>query len=181
MGAFLTTSLLTKFSLAKSILDLNDEGFEANYEKLLSEFISADVNTFNIYEQDSGLIFEVKEEILEEELIPFLKVFYQDFYGEDEECKLIIESIEQMGNAKDWHKLAEDCKYANFQANNYGFVDIYQGQNRISISYDSIILAMEEKIMMESYGKHFSFFESLIKKAYSAYKLSNLMLINISG
>lgn len=52
-------------------------------------------------------------------------------------------SIEQMGNAKEWLKLAKEYKYANFQAYDYSFVELYQAQGRISISYDSIILAME--------------------------------------
>ena len=180
MGTFLTTSILTKFSIEKSTLDLIEGN--SKYKLIQKEFIGTDIDLFGISESDGVIVFEVKENIIQDELIPFLKIFYKDFHGEeDTECNLIIDSLEEKTEVREWLQIAENVEYQNFQMNCYGLAIIDQGRNEVSINYNSITLAMEGKIMMESYGQHFSFFESLIKKCYSDFKLSNLILVNISG
>ena len=78
-------------------------------------------------------------------------------------------------------ELADAKEYQNFQTDSYGYEYIYHNHSRIDIGYRSITLAMEGKISMECYGKHFSFFESLIKKSYPDFQLAQLIKIAISG
>jgi len=43
------------------------------------------------------------------------------------------------------------------------------------------MLTLEGKIMMECYGKHFTFIEKMITKTYSQFKLANMVKVYISG
>jgi len=182
MGAYLTTSILTKFSVGKSNLELIEGDTKTKYKLIQKELIKTDLDFFNIFETDSTIIFEIKESILEKELIPFLEVFFKDFHGEDEtESKLIIDSLKGKKEAQKWIQIAKNKEYQNYQMDSYGSAILYQGFNKIIVNYNSITIAMEGKIMMESYGQHFSFMESLIKKCYSDFQLSNLVMVNISG
>jgi len=174
MGAFLTTSLMTKFQVAKSEWNSINGDSKEKHEFMRSIFVDTDI--FDMSESAGTIYFDVKEEVLKEELIPFLKTFFNDFHGKDKECDLIIESLEEKKEVKEWLEFAYDGGFQNFQRDPYGSVRFSQ----IEISYESIILAMEGKISMEMYGKHFSFFESLIKKVYADFKLSNLIQISIS-
>jgi len=119
MGTYLTTSLLRKFSIGKSSLDLIDGNIEEKYEIILSEFLQTDIGVFNVSESESTIIFEVKKEILKEELIPFLKIFFYDFDKANEEYKLIIKTLEQKNDVEKWLELADNSEYQNFQTDNY--------------------------------------------------------------
>lgn len=180
MGAFLTTSILTEFSIGKSnfhSLEGNDKKKIAYLEKIL---FNGESDLFDMSESEYGYDFKIKDEVIEKELLEFLKKFYADFHDDEEECDEIVKKLTTITKGKEFIGLAEESRYQNYQISSYGSMSIYYKKQRLGISYSSITIAMEGKIMMESYGRHFSFFEKLIQNYYSRFKLSNLIQIAIS-
>ncbi len=180
MGAFLNTLLLTKFFTGKDVLDSVDDNNIDKQKFLQQKFLKTDDDIFNVSESEDSIIFEVKEDVLKKELVPFLTKFYKEFHKKNRECDSIINSLKEKDSVSECLQLAEEQVYQNFQKYNYGYATIYHNNNEISIGYDSITLASEGKISMEQSGLHFSFFETLLRKVYADFKLSNLVFINIS-
>jgi hypothetical protein len=177
MGQYLTTSLLTRFSITKSDL----ESFPINnIKQIQNKFINTEDDLFSIEETESNIIFRVKDNILLNELVVFLKVFYKDLHGTDAECQEIISTLDNDHDVQKWLTLANNKSFEKFQTDNFGYSILYDGWKKLRINHSSIMLVLEGKIMMETYGKQFSFFEKLIRKTYSDFNISKLIKVGIS-
>ncbi|MCK5674138.1 MAG: hypothetical protein KAH95_12225 [Spirochaetales bacterium] len=79
-------------------------------------------------------------------------------------------------------ELAESKSQFAFQYDDGGMWDIFRvNGSKIRIYYDSILLSMEGKIMMEEYGRQFNFFKYTIMQTYKNFSLAGALRIYITG
>ena len=97
------------------------------------------------------------------------------------------ETLNELKNSKseNWLSLAEDKSCEEFQIDNYGIEDNLYFEKafnpRVSVYYESILLSMEGKIMMESYGRQFNFFKLCMTEMFKEFKLAGALRVYISG
>jgi hypothetical protein len=183
MGQFLATGLALKFSIPKKEMaqtELNLDTLIQEMEKHL-HFHSA---LYTPQEEGEYFVFRLKEDILHQELIPFLQKFYPLIYHQDNytDFNSVLERL-KLTPPDNWLALAKEKKYETFQLDPDGdlaYLDRPFGRI-VSIRYESILLCMEGKIMMETYGRQFTFFQYCITKAFSEFALSGAVLIYITG
>lgn len=180
MGQYLTTAIATSFRVSNKTLQQiseNENEAEAKH-KLLNAFVGTNDDIFTHTKNDDTHIFAVKEEILKKEWLPFLTQFYQDFYGEShQESQAVLEALSVLDTPKKYMKSEYECYQQDHYAGGYIYID----NQRIGIGYEPVMLTLEGKIMMECYGKHFTFIEKMITKTYSQFKLANMVKVYISG
>ena len=183
MGQYLVTGLavnlrVSKDEMAQVEMDLN--ALIQEMEKCL-HFSPA---LYTPQEEKSYFVFRLKEDILHQELIPFLQKFYPLIYHQDNytDFNSVLERL-KLTPPDNWLALAKEKKYETFQLDPDGdlaYLDRPFGR-MVSIRYESILLCMEGKIMMETYGRQFIFFQYCITKAFSEFALSGAVRIYITG
>ncbi len=182
MGQFLTTGIAYRFRLSKSDIDLVGRNEDDALLEVQHKLFGTEKALFDSVATDDGYIFNIKEEILNEELIPFLSEFYQDFYGnKNKECQLVLDNLKKLNSPDKWESILEEETFECFQIDNYAYRYFEINGSRTTINCKIVMLSLEGKIMMESYGQHFSFFEAAIAKAYAKFELSNLVRVYITG
>jgi len=182
MGQYLTTALATSFSVSnKTLQQISENEAEAKH-KLLNAFVGTDDDIFTHTKNDDTHVFAVKEEILKKEWLLFLTQFYQDFYGKShQESKTVLEALSELDTPQQFIELSEEDEYYCYQQDRYADGYLRIDNQRIHVGYKPIALASEGKIVMESYGEHFTFLEKTISKAYSEFQLANMVKVYISG
>lgn len=182
MGQYLAIGLVCKFTIEKDNLEKCKKNI-AEFEQMQSESIGYDIALYNREETDEYFKYSIKDEILENNTIPFLKEVYPLLYsGYKSEDDFILKDLE-LKNAKEILELAEDKPDECFQMDNYAETDyIDAGFSSIRMYYNEIImLALEGKISMECYGTIFSFAKKCVVKAFPDQPLAKCLRVYITG
>lgn len=110
-----------------------------------------------------------------------VKLPHLDWHGADhQECQLILRKLADEPDVQQWREMADNNTFEKFQTDHYGYTVLRQGWDDLTSKYQSIILVLEGKMMMESYGKQFSYFEHLISRAYPEFQLASLIKVEIA-
>ncbi len=183
MGQFLATGLVTEVYVSKKEM----KQMETSADKLIHEMKSCLHFRSELYyqrEDEEYFVFNLKDKIFHEELIPFLGKLYPLIYHQKERTDFDFALAALKSNAPDnWLKLAENKKYEAFQLDSYGMPTyLYRPFGRkIRIYYNSIILSMEGKIVMETYGRQFSFYQYCIAQTFAEFALAGAIRVYITG
>ncbi len=183
MGQFLAIGLVTKQIIPKDQLE---KGKISNEELILKMQKELHFNPviFDFTENEKNIVFKLKKELFESELIPFLEKFYPLIYINN---NLYLETLKELKNTTSdkWLPFAEHKSCEQFQMDDYGAEDnLYfdkDFQPRVKIFNKSILLSMEGKIMMESYGRQFNFFKLCMTEMFKEFRLAGALRVYITG
>jgi hypothetical protein len=145
------------------------------------------LDLFDIQETGDTLSFTLKEKVFQSQLLPLLEEFYPVLYNENPDYYDFAETLERLRTTEPstWLELAERKFFVSFQADRYGVPDTLYFEKdfkpRVRISYKSIMLSMEGKIIMEEYGRQFHFFKHCMVQAFGKYSLAKALRVYISG
>lgn len=182
MGQFLAIGITTNISIRKSEIEKAEFSCNQFVEKMkASMFFQPDIYTQ--YEEDDYIVFNLKDEIFQSQLIDFLKAVYPVLYKDSNQYyKPVLESLTSMEPAK-WKEWAADSAESAFQDDPYGARDYLFGafRSRIAINYHAIILSLEGKILMEQFGRQFHFFKYTMMQAFKEFSLSGALRVYITG
>lgn len=181
MGQFLHISLVTELKLDKSQADkykLSLEDIKQNMQKNafpnLDLYQSIDPENYH---------WKLKEEILENGLLKFLKDFYPQYYKNDVKMyQSVLQDLESK-TAKEILEKAENKGEEAFQLASYGYFYLSFPEKdfrpEISGHYEAITLALEGKIMMETYGRMFDFYTESLQLRFQKHNIAKTLLIQI--
>ncbi len=193
MGQYLSTGLVYKFNIRKEHVDKIKLPEKEAIKGICREFIETDKVFFDMKKDNDGdFLFNLKSEHLEKSLIPFLDAFYKDFYvGKSKKYEGVLEELNKTKDSKKWLELLHEKRFECFQIGNYMEsypIEIktinpdYSGwDSMIYIDFETILLTLEGKVMMECHESHFSFFRQLMREKYAKFELANLISIAITG
>ena len=184
MSQYLAIGLSTSFNFSKKEMEnhkiLKEEVIENMQKK--HQF---DPSIYDEIEEESFYCFKLKPEILEEQLIPFLKELYPLLYPKDSSYyKETLENLEDMPPGQ-YLKFAEGKPYESYQKDPYGESDYMYFdkplQPYITINYSSLMFSMEGKIVMETYGRQFNFFNHCLITSFPEFSLAKAMRVYLTG
>lgn len=185
MGQYLTIGLVTEFAISKQRAKQQASATPEEVKVALQNYRNQS-GIYNLEEDDNYVFLSLKPEIAEEEMVDFLNDFYALRYP-DERQRNRMADMKTIGSLKtynEWLELAEKKQYQAFQLDGYVFdhTPFPRGwTNSLETSVNQIILSLDGKIIMECYDDLFVFFTNLIKEKLSKYRLSESLMVNISG
>ena len=185
MGQFLAIGIITNHSVIKA---------ELNKYKISTEDLILKMETdlyfkpeiYSITETESSILFELKAEIIKIELVSFLEKLYPQLYPSRKHIEYADTlALLKNKNIAEWFKLAKDKSSEEFQWDDYGEKDrLYfdmDFQPKIDVQKKAIILSIEGKIIMETYGRQFNFFKYGMQEAFASFKLAGALGVYITG
>jgi hypothetical protein len=132
-------------------------------------------------EKDGYYHFQLNEDIFHAELLPFLNAFYPLLYSKPAYYEGVLEKLANTPSSE-WLKWAESKPEEAFQFDEYGTQD-YLSVNHtdIPVSYDAVILSMEGKIVMETFGRQFTFVKYAMMQTFQQFRLAGALRMYITG
>nr|VFK18851.1 MAG: hypothetical protein BECKLPF1236B_GA0070989_11542 [Candidatus Kentron sp. LPFa]VFK67810.1 MAG: hypothetical protein BECKUNK1418G_GA0071005_11674 [Candidatus Kentron sp. UNK]VFK69153.1 MAG: hypothetical protein BECKUNK1418H_GA0071006_10114 [Candidatus Kentron sp. UNK] len=181
MGQFLAIGLATRVSAKKTEVDKSQLDIEQLQEEMKAKLYYAPEIYVANDNNDSYYEFILKDDVLYPQLIPFLKTIYPLLYEKSVYYDDIIEKLEGLPPSE-WLPWAEEKPEEAFQMDEYGTWDyLEKNHSSIQIYYDSLLLSMEGKISMESFGRQFRFFKYTMMQTFKQFGLSEALRVYITG
>lgn len=186
MGQYLAVGLITKLSVSKKQAEKAKITLDEAVQNLTQNtHFRAEVYDFSAEEET--WVWTLKKEIWESELYDFLKIIYPLLYINKEYADYdeVIEKLSQT-DPTSWMELANKKSFTAFQMDKYGASEWLSFDEKpfkpeLTVNYISVALAMEGKIMMETYGSMFNFFKICVQKSFAEFQLSKAIRIYITG
>ena len=158
MGQFLAVGLVTKMTVEKSEAEKADMDLDLVKERLNKD-LYFDTAIYDVSEGEGYYRFLLNEQVFQTQLIPLLKDLYPLLYPNSGSYFGVIEKLATMPPAE-WLTWADDLPEEAFQVDKYGEWDyIENGHKSARVYFRALMLSAEGKIMMETYGRHFSFWK----------------------
>jgi len=187
MGQFLA------IGLAHEIITSREEIRKKNISKEelrqeIEQTMLFDMKLYNETETDKSLVFTLKNQVLERDLIPFLEVLYPIVYrnrNHDEYLKLLQE-LRTTSYTK-WIDLAEMKSNYAFQLDEYGESQYIRFSTKdfrptIRLYLKTLMLYMGDgKIMTEGIGNLLIFFKHCIAETFKEHPIAKSMHVYITG
>ena len=184
MGQFLAIGIKTDIFIQK-----DRESKNLTLEDIIGKMTSEwhfDASLYDFSENEKSWKWKLKETLFDDDFLAFLKAFYAEVYtnrNADEEE--VIQKLSE-SPAADWLAIASDKSYEAFQKDNYCESDYLRFMDKdfrptVTIDFQTIMLAMAGKIMIESSGGLFHFFEKMIDRNFSNFKISKAIKVYITG
>lgn len=183
MGQFLAIGIVTKQIISKQELQKYKISLDELVSKMQNE-LHFNPEIYDFFEDEKDVKFILKNEVFVKELLPFLEKFYPMIY---DNSKSYLETLKELKNTTSdkWLPFAEHKSCEQFQMDDYGAEDnLYfdkDFQPRVKILNKSILLSMEGKIMMESYGRQFIFFKLCMIEMFKEFRLGGALRVYITG
>ena len=141
-------------------------------------------NTFEFFEKDERFIFKLRQEVIQEELVPFIQDVYNDFYGPDPYFGFnfpeTLEFVEEIIKDSNWLQKVGEIDPSEFSRLWMEFDDYIPLEGRYTCFKTQIVcLGSEGKFSMEECEKTLRFMETCAQKAYSHYKLGKCIRVVI--
>jgi hypothetical protein len=172
MGSYLFTGINTKIETANSSWG-NDIPLDEVVTKLGNNGI--DLSIYDYIANEKNHTFVLKDEILKNEFYNFLKKLYDDIYMNDSYQQNSIETI--LSNIKE-KSLQEIYQYEKkAEEDIFQKMDCYETIEKLDISFTNIAIVGEGKILMETYGTQFDFYQKALHKAYKEFRLGSTLRI----
>lgn len=188
MGQYVCVGIQNKVSVPKSGLDKFKDQY--SNEELL-EYFELTHLLYDVYgrrETEDSYVYQLKDELVEQELLPFLKEFYPLRYQEKEYYEDALGAVEMCKNLKDLKKMMEssyddfDDAFRIIKGNSLSFLTSDSFDRRyFSYSFQNVSLSMDGKILMESYGSFLGFVRRSLCEVFKKYKLVGALRIWIDG
>lgn len=129
-------------------------------------------------------MYSLKKEILDEELMPFLRKFYSFRYpdGTNGDSSYALEDLEKLPDTTSRLAVLENKSCQTYQeGGEFCHYDIKGLWDGVRLSCNNAILSLDGKIVMECYGHVFNFFRRCIIAQMSEFKLSQALSVWIDG
>lgn len=181
MGQFLCIGLNVKIVAEKKRMG-NDPGKIEQAKRLLEEKLSVD-GLYECVETEDCYVYSLKPELLEQELLPFLKNFYQIRYSEKDsrDEKFVLESLSACSTPEEWMKIAKEKRFESYQMDVHEvYVNTGTFRSYFYARVQNILLSMDGKIIMECYESLLRFFTECIKERLHKFRLANALEVYIS-
>ena len=180
MGQFLAIGLVTKIGVNKSKTDKINLSLEQLQEQMQRDLHYVP-DLYTASEEDGYYHFLLNEEIFHAELPPFLKTFYPLLYSKPAYYEYVLEKLADM-SPSEWLQWAQGKPEEAFQFDEYGTRDYLSvGHTRIPVSYDAVLLSMEGKIVMETFGRQFTFVKYAMMQTFRQFRLAGALRMYITG
>lgn len=183
MGQFLMIALKLELGVKKDYIrkhvkeDRSEEYILNQMEKKLN------LENYNRKEYDEYYGYELSKEILDSELMTFLKRFYDFRYagGYNYKSDVVISKLEPL-STDERLELLEERSYQCYQEDRKYDVFYLDNDSWSEIPYISkeMILSMDGKIIMECYGEILDFFKRCIISNFKDLKISSAIDVYIS-
>jgi hypothetical protein len=173
MGAYLHIGLV-----AKAITNLPNGISSKELLEEIEDYYPND--TYDCIESGSELVLTLKPEVLQAELLPFVRQVYEDFHGDPERgwLKTALEFIQKYAGNPDWLEKAEEVDLYDFSPMNYGLSDDFEIKGkRIRFYTTFIALGSEGKFLMEESYKTLRFMETCAHRSYAKFRLGRAFRI----
>ena len=186
MGRYLAIGIATNLSISKVEMK-KGKIRKSEFLKQLEISLHFPVSIYDVTETDDDIILTLKNEIFTSELIPFLEKFYPILYMDKDESGEAVRAINKLRTSppSDWMKIAEEKDLYYFQKDEYGENDRLlfdkDFQPRVKVCSDCIMFSAEGKIMMEVFGRQFSFFKYCMKEAFREFAIAGALRVYITG
>jgi hypothetical protein len=181
MGRYLATAITNKIEVSKSNIQEAKYNIDKLKEDMENKFLF-DINLYDIIEDDYKVTFTLKSDVINTQLKPFLTEIYPDLYSEKEDYINVIKYIDNKTTSEIIEYSKNKSEFA-FQYSKEPYVDSIDCDfgERIIIDYETIILFLEGKIIMECYGKLFNFFKKNLIQVYKKYPIASSIKIYITS
>lgn len=129
---------------------------------------------FDCTESDGEITLTMKSEVVQAELLPFVRQVYEDFHGDPERgwLKTALNFIEKYAGNPDWLEQAEEAELYDFSPDDYDVHDDFEiDGKRIRLYTTVVALGSEGKFLMEECGKTLQFMETCAQRAYTEFQL----------
>lgn len=183
MGQYLSVGIVTRIAADKERavqLYGSVEDFKTGFEK---EFNQRKI--YQLSESESSILLELKPEVAEKEWVPFIRDFYDLCYNGNVDVSKELDALSKENSLESWLRLADERKLYYYQTD--GYMERYPMQcpnafhRSLYVSMKQVILAIDGKIIMESYRGMFDFFARSIRKCLSDYRLADSLYVSITG
>lgn len=182
MGKYLTTNLNITAEYSKEWADERREAENVGLQEIPKEFIG-DLTLYNFKEHEACYIWELKPEILLQNLSSFLKRYYLDIYGVEnyysKNIEKILTTLERTNTLQEILSLGKErnLPFSYEDSPDYSFY----GPPRREFHIHHFQLSSEGKVNAEIMHGHLKFFTNLIRHKYSDNPLGSCMSVNIYG
>lgn len=143
-----------------------------------------DENLFDFHEDEEGIYFSIKPDVLTKYLYALLKRFYAMRYseGHDYDSEEALKAVEGCKDINEITALLKEKTFQTFQEGfHYDYVKATRTIGGMLVTVKSIILSVDGKIIMECYGELFRFFTRLILEKLGDIPLSKALRVYIDG
>ena len=186
MGQYLASGLV--YEMKASLDELHKK--KISNEELRQEIeqtLLFDLNLYDETETDKALLFTLKNQVLENDLIPFLETFYPMIYenSDYEECNDVLKELRSTPVEK-WPGLAEEARYMPFRYDKYAESHYIRFSKafRPSICLDCECLMLYYgwgKIVTEGIDDFLHFFKQCINATFKSHLIAKSMQVYISS
>jgi len=168
MGTYLMTGLKMQVSAYCS---------EPETQKPDTTEFPEDVYDFST--QEDTITYKIREDVLRQELLPFLREFYHVYYGTDGRYYQKALDFLETHAYEEWDAFFEkggeyECSFESIDTL------VYVDENWANADTVLIRLAFEGKVMVEEMDAHLSLYNHALKRAFSS-KLSGALHTQIVG
>ena len=186
MGRYVAIGLMTglyfKNREAKKIFDSSLVPLE-----MLQKF-HAPEDIYDVMENEEGTFLSLKDELLQEGLVDFLRDFYDSRYAfsDRDSRKYIDEALEKVGackTAQEVFALASKKELYKFQTDSY-WDPIYllnKWDEVLRVTVFGIDLSIDGKILMECSDHLWDYVTTLMRKSLKQHKLAGALHMTITG
>ena len=188
MGQYVCVGIQNKVMVPKKGLDEFKE--EYSHEALL-DFFEKKYGITDVYdrkETETEYLYQLKDDVVEKELLPFLKDFYPLRYHEKERYELALEKV---AACKDVNELKEslassytdyDNAFQIIEDSSLCFLSNSSFDRRFfTVSFQNVSLSIDGKILMEYYASFFAFIRRCLRQLLKKYRLADSIRIWIDG
>jgi hypothetical protein len=186
MGQFLALGLTHSIFTGLEGLRKNNVSNEELRQEI-QRSLSFDMTLYDEVETNKDLVFTLKDESLEKDLLPFLETFYPMVYRKptDKEDLDILMQLRSTPSTE-WLDIAHEKDNYIFQMDNYAEScviklsrDFHLG---IALGFHNVILYHGHgKILTEGIGDFISFFNRCLHEAFKKHPIARSMQVYITG
>lgn len=186
MGQYLAIGIATQLTVSKEKAEKAKITLEEVLQKMQQTFhFSPDIYDFS--EERGYWEWTLKKQIWEKELPGFLAAIYPMLYGNKQgrDFENVLKRLHEKP-ASGWMELAEFNSFTAFQLDKYGEDKYLYFEEKpflptLPVGFVAVALAMEGKIIMETYGTLFNFFARCIQETFPIFQLSKSVRVYITG
>ena len=182
MGQYLAIGITTKLIIDKSKLEKAKLSIDEAKEALTKKYHFVQ-DLYNFDEDNENYVFTLKDELVHTQLLPLLRELYPLLYQDETDYSDVLKKLTDK-DPSTWLQWAENKPEHAFQMDGYGERDYIKGKSfsrSVPIYHYSLMLSMEGKIIMETYGRHFTFFKYTMMKSFPEFNLAGAFRVYITG
>jgi len=185
MGQFLSTGLICEMSVSRN---KKEKGNISDSELIsaMEKEMSLDMSLYVMKETDNDIIFTLNDEVMKNELIPFLEEFYPIVYKDEDEYKNLLQMLRE-NPSDEWLDIAYNEEESCFQLDEYGESEYIRFEDKdfrpsITINCDHIMLHISYgKISTEGIDDSLKLFKYCMVKAFKEHRIAKALRIYVTG